>query len=161
MVSASHILWNRRVHHCLHKSLPAAPFVSQTSPVNAPSHVLKNYFNIILPSTRMSSKWSRSLRFSPPKPCIHLFWLSYLLHALSSHFSWFDQSNKFLVRSTDHKAPRFLPCLASLLPCPSYDQISLLSTPFSNTLNLCYFLIVRDQVSYKPEKSHVTCIRLP
>jgi hypothetical protein len=43
-----------------------------------PSHFLEIHFNIILPCTTRSSKWSRQA--SPPKPCVHLCFLPYGLH---------------------------------------------------------------------------------
>ena len=39
-------------------------------------------FNIILPRTPESPKWSLSLRFPQPKPCIHICASSFVLHAL-------------------------------------------------------------------------------
>ena len=47
----SHIFWNLERHYGIHNSLPPARILSHINPVHAPlSHLLKNHFNITLPS---------------------------------------------------------------------------------------------------------------
>jgi hypothetical protein len=67
-----------------------ATSVQSTCP---PSHVSKTHFNII-PHLRLGLPSCLLLLYSPPKPCMYLFSLPYVLHALPS----FDHPND-LVRS--------------------------------------------------------------
>ena len=58
------ILWNPNVHYRTHKRQSPVRVLSQIDPVHFPSHFSRIYFNIILPSTPGSSKWSPFLRLS-------------------------------------------------------------------------------------------------
>jgi hypothetical protein len=65
------ILRNPKIHYRIQKHRAPAPILSQVNPVRAsPSYLLMIHFDIILPSTHMSSQWALSIYVLPPKPCV-------------------------------------------------------------------------------------------
>ena len=94
------ILWNPKVHYRTHKRPPPVTILTQIHPVpTTPSHFLKIYLNIILPSTSWSPQWSLSLRF-PHQKLVHT---SPFLHTcyMSPQYSFnnFMQQNKSYIIS--------------------------------------------------------------
>ena len=86
------------------------------------------------------------LQVSPPKPCICLSSLPYVLHATLISFFSIVSSEQYWVSSTDHSAPHYAasstPVTSSLL-----GPNILLSTLFSDTFSLRSSLNVSDQIS--------------
>ena len=72
---------------------------------------------------------------SPPKPYMHLHYPPYVLHALPIAVFLILSPQQYLVKSTVHKAPRYVVFSTPLLPLPSRPDI-LLSTLFSKTISL-------------------------
>jgi len=108
-----------------HSQVPATcPYLNQLDPVHTPtSHFLKIHLNIILPSTPGSPKRSLSIRFHPPKPCIHLF--SSPIHATwSAHLILLDFITRTILgaeyRSLSSSLCSFLHSLCESRICVKY-----------------------------------------
>jgi hypothetical protein len=136
------LLWNQKVHWFVHNSPSMAPVLSQINPVHILHlYFLKAHFNIILPSTPRSSEWSLPFRFSNLNVCFsHPLCALHVPPISSSSITIIIFGKEFKLCSS---LCSFLqPPVTSFLLAPCI----LLSTLFSNTLNLCYSLNLRDQV---------------
>jgi hypothetical protein len=123
------------------------PYFDQSNPVYpVVSCLFKIYFNIILPSTPVTSQAVSSLEG---------FRLKFCMHSSSSHVCY--TPHLFHIQSVDHPeyAERYKFWSSSLWNIPRPPVTSsllgpniLLSTLFLKTFNLCPSLMVRNQVSY-------------
>ena len=83
-------LWNPEVYYRIHRSPPSFPI--QSTP--RLFHFLKTEFNISLPSTSRSCKWSLSHRFFFSPPTKSLSPIRHICHMPHpSHSSWFYHPN--------------------------------------------------------------------
>jgi len=128
------MVWYRRAHYRIHKSLPPVPQPSQSNPVHKTSpppanSLLKIQFNIIAPSTPRSCKWSLSFRL--PHKTRHASVLSPTRATCPAHLI-LPSSTEYSARSASHEAPHYVVFSTPLLPRPSQTQISP-STPYSPT----------------------------
>jgi hypothetical protein len=141
------ILWNTKVHYRIHNSTLPVPVLSQIDPVYAPHPTSQTiHFNIILPSTPGSSKWSPSIGFFQPKCRMHFALPPYVLHVLPILFFLIWSPEWYLMRSTEHKALRYVVFCTRHLPVrpkvlPQY-------TIFENPQPM--FLYRREQPSFTP-----------
>ena len=145
-----HILCNPRVHYLIYKCPSTVPILSQLDSIHTPtSHFLEIRQNIILPSTPGSSKWSICLRFSHKNPIYFSPLLSPIRTTCPAYLIILD----FITRTILGKEYRSLSSsLCSFLHSPVTSSHlgpnTLLSTLFSNSLNLHSSHNFSDQVSH-------------
>jgi len=141
------VLWDPKVHCRIHKSPPPLPVLSQRNPVHAsPSHFLEIYFNITLPSTPRSPKFSVPFSF-PDKNLVCTSYIP-LRTTFPAYLILLDMLNRIILgeeyRSLSSSLCNFLhsPVTSSFL-----GQISSW-TPYSRKFSPRPSLNVTDQVSH-------------
>jgi len=141
------ILWNTKAHYRLHKTYHLHLSWARSIQSIPPSHFLKIYLHIILPSMMRSSKRSFSLRFPHQNPtCTSP--LTYMCHMPRPSHSFFCAHRNNIWWAVQIMKLHFM-----YSPSVTWHLIPLrpnifLTTSLSNTLSLCSFLNVTDQVSH-------------
>ena len=116
----SRILWNPKVHYRIHKSTTPLPILSHTDPVHVshPTSVISIW--ILSSYLSLGFQWSPSFSFSSSKTLCTSSLPPYLLYAqpISVFLIWSLEG--YLLRSTEHKAPRYVVfSIRSYLPRPA------------------------------------------
>ena len=118
------ILYNQKIHYCIHNSPPPAPILSHIGPIHAPSpsHFSKIHFNIILRSTPGSFKWS--LFFSSPYQNSVCTSLTLIRATCAAHLTLLDLITRIAFGEEYRtKAHRHVVFSTPLLPRPSQAQV--------------------------------------
>jgi hypothetical protein len=128
------ILWNPTVHCRVHRSPPLVPIMSKMNPLhNLLPYLFKIHFNIILTSVSNSPKRSISNKFSHQASLCISFLSSVCRIYIYIYKLW-----KYFLWSLLSGTSFFLPLSSKYY----------LNALFSNTLNVCSCLNVRNQVSH-------------
>jgi len=138
---------------CLQEAPPPLPILSQINRIHAlPSHFLNIHLNIILPSSPWSSKWA-PIQFKHQNPAL----TSPFHHSATcpDHLIFPDLITRIIFyeeyRSVSSSLRSFL---QFCIPLPFLGRNILLSTLFSNTLNLRSSLNLGDE-NYRKNNSSV------
>jgi hypothetical protein len=148
------ILWNPKVHYRVHKSSPPVPILSQVNPIHIPKpcfpkihQMLSSHLRLGLPSGLLPSGLPTKMLYAPLTSPMRATFPAYLILLALITLTILGEEYK----PCSSSLCSFLqpPITSSLL-----GQNILLSTLFSNTLNLCSSLNVRDKViQFNPNRS--------
>ena len=139
------ILWNLKIHYCIHKCLPPVPILSQLDPVHTPTFwrsilILSSHLCLGLPSGLFPLGFPTKTLYIPLPSPINATCPTYLIFL------------DFITRTILGEQNRSLSSLCSFLHSRVTLSLSgpniLLNALFSNTLSLRSSLNVSDQVSH-------------